>query len=115
MARKKLEKVPTLDKGKTRLASVKSIDVALDLGNGVTAAAYEAEIELLKTKVADYNTLLSGVDNSYNQYEAQLEVVKTWNERVLTGVGFKYGMDSNEYEMAGGKRKSERKKPSSKK
>lgn len=114
MARKKLEKVPALDKGKTRLASIKSIDANLDLGNGVTAAAYESEIDLLKTKVSDYNTLLSGVDNSYNQYEAQLAIVKTWNERILNGVAFKYGTDSNEYEMAGGKRKSERKKPTPK-
>ena len=32
-------------------------------------------------------------------------------ERMLEGVGSKFGHDSNEYEMAGGKRKSERKRP----
>jgi hypothetical protein len=37
MARKKLTKVPDLDKGRTRLASIKSIETALDLGNGITA------------------------------------------------------------------------------
>lgn len=41
---------------------------------------------------------------------AQKEVVKDWNERVLTGVATKYGKNSNQYEMAGGKKKSERKK-----
>ena len=30
---------------------------------------------------------------------------------MLTGVGVKYGKDSNEYEKAGGVRTSERKKP----
>lgn len=111
MARRKLISVATLDKGKTRLDSIKSIDPVLDLGNGVTAAGYEAEITLLKNKISVYNTLLSTIDEKYNEYEAQNEVVRIWNERVLKGVSFKFGADSNEYEMAGGTRKSERKKP----
>ena len=33
------------------------------------------------------------------------------NERALDGVASKYGKNSNEYEQAGGTRKSERKRP----
>lgn len=110
MARKKLIRVPDLDKGTTRLASVKSIDVVIDLGNGITAANYETQINLLRTKLAKYNTALSTIDDLYNECIAQIDVVRDWNDRVLTGVATKYGKNSSQYEMAGGVKKSERKK-----
>jgi hypothetical protein len=36
--------------------------------------------------------------------------LKDWNERILSGVATKYGKNSSQYEMAGGVKKSERKK-----
>lgn len=114
MARKKLIRVPDLDKGITRLASVKSIDLDIDLGNGITAANYETQIDLLRTNLSKYNTALSAVDDLYNECIAQIEVVRDWNDRVLTGVATKFGKNSSQYEMAGGVKKTERKKSSNK-
>ncbi len=114
MARRKLEKVPAIEKAKTRLASIKSIDPAIDLGNGITAAAFEAQISLTENKKEIYNTSLSTSDDLYNEFSAEEKVLKDWYQRVLNGVGFKYGKDSSQYEMAGGIRKSERKKPTKK-
>ena len=114
MARKKLARVLDLEKGITRVAAVKSIDPALDLGSNITVANYETQVQLLSTKVATYNTALSTIDDLYNECMAQKEVVKDWNERILTGVATKYGKNSSQYEMAGGKKKSERKKPTKK-
>jgi hypothetical protein len=114
MARKKLSRVLDLEKGNTRLAAIKSIDVALDLGNNITVANYETQINLLTTKLSTYNTALSTIDDLYNECIAQIKVLKDWNERVLTGVATKYGKNSSQYEMAGGKRKSERRKPTPK-
>jgi hypothetical protein len=114
MARKKLTRVLDLEKGITRVAAVKSIDPALDLGSNITVANYETQVQLLSTKVATYNTALSTIDDLYNECIAQKEVVKDWNERILTGVATKYGKNSSQYEMAGGKKKSERKKPTKK-
>ncbi|MEC4049482.1 hypothetical protein OX284_008575 [Flavobacterium sp. SUN046] len=111
MARKKLGRVLVLEKGRTRLAGVKSISPTLDLGNDVTAENYEAVIESVETKVSLYNTHLSTVDDLYNACMAEIEILKDWNDRILSGVKSKYGTDSSEYEMAGGVRKSERKKP----
>lgn len=110
MARKKLSRVLVLEKGNTRLAAIKSIDVALDLGNNITVANYETQLNLLTTKLNSYNTALSTIDDLYNECIAQINVLKDWNERVLTGVATKYGKNSSQYEMAGGKRKSERRK-----
>ena len=114
MARKKLIRVPDLEKGTTRLASVKSIDATLDLGNGITAANYETQVNLLRTKLGKYNTALSTIDDLYNDCIAQIDVVRDWNDRVLTGVATRYGKNSSQYEMAGGVKKSERKKGTAK-
>lgn len=114
MARRKLARVLDLEKGRTRLAAVKSISAELDLGNDITAPNYETEINLLSTKLNTYNTALSTIDDLYNECIAQIDVLKDWNERILTGVATKYGKNSSQYEMAGGKKKSERKKPSPK-
>jgi hypothetical protein len=110
MARKKMVRVPDLDKGITRMSAVKSIDTALDLGNGITVANYETKVNLVRTKINTYNTALSTIDDLYNDCIAELDVLKDWNERVLTGVATKYGKNSSQYEMAGGVKKSERKK-----
>jgi hypothetical protein len=111
MARRKLVRVPALDKGKTRLSGLKSIDPNLDLSNGLTVVAYEKEINLLEKKVDTYNTTLSTIDDLYNEYAVQLSVVKDLNERMLDGVSSKFNKNSSQYEMAGGVRKADRKKP----
>ena len=115
MGRRKLVRVPAFDKAKTRLASIISIDKDLDLGNDVTVSNYDKEVTKFNDTLKVYNTALSTIDDLYNACIDQETVLKEWNERVLNGVGFKFGKDSSEYEMAGGVRKSERKKPSPKK
>lgn len=110
MARRKLIRIVDLEKGITRLAAVKSIDTALDLGNNITVVNYETQITSLQSKLATYNTALSTIDDLYNECIAQIDVIKDWNERILTGVATKYGKNSSQYEMAGGVKKSERKK-----
>ena len=114
MARRKLARVLDLEKGTTRLAAVKSIDATLDLGNNINVTVYETELNLLRTKLNTYNTTLSTIDDLYNACLVQIDVVKDLNERILTGVATKYGKNSTQYEMAGGKKKSERKKPAKK-
>jgi len=110
MARKKLTRVKDLEKGTTRLAAVKSIEDNLDLGNGITVPNYKTQLDLLQTKLSKYNTTLSTIDDLYNECIVQIDVVRDWNERVLTGVATKYGKNSSQYEMAGGVKKNERKK-----
>ncbi|MDD2922102.1 MAG: hypothetical protein PHQ36_07425 [Anaerolineales bacterium] len=64
-----------------------------------------------QTKLSAYNTLLSQVDEVYNAVLSAEKALRDLNERMLTGVAAKYGKDSSQYEMAGGIRKSERKRP----
>lgn len=111
MSRRKLERVKAIEKARTRLAAIKSIDAALDLGNGITAVNYQTEIDALNADLEAYNTALSTVDDLYNTCIAKIDNVKDWNERILAGVATKYGKNSSQYEMAGGVKKSDRKKP----
>ena len=109
MARQK--KVSTnIEKAQQRLTALASIDPALDLGNGLTLAAYQTEVNA-QAKLNAYNTLLSQVDEAYNTYLLAEKGIRDLSERMLAGVASKYGKDSNQYEMAGGTRKSERKRP----
>ena len=109
-----MEKIPAVDKATTRSAALKSIDSKLDLGNGMTVVAYDAQIKKVSDKATLYNTTLSTVDNLYNEVLKEINVLNDFSERMLSGVGTAYGKDSNQYEMAGGVRKSEKKKPTKK-
>lgn len=102
---------PVLEKAAKRLAGLASIDPALDLGGGLTLQAYRQQVESLQAKLEAYNTALSQVDELGNQIKAEEKKLKDLNERMLAGVAAKYGKDSDEYEKAGGIRKSERKRP----
>jgi len=106
MARKKRTS-PEVDAAKIRAASLKSIDAALDLGNGQTLASYNAAIEGTEGQLNTYNTKLSDLDEMLNKLETSETALADLSERMLAGVASKYGKNSTEYEKAGGKRKSE--------
>lgn len=114
MARQK-RKSPVLDKAKLRLAGMKAIDPNLDLGDGFTVADVTNAISSLEGKLGTYNEHLSDLDDELNLLVADEKTMEQGNRRILQKVGSKYGYDSSEYEMVGGVRNSERKKPAKKK
>jgi len=58
-----------------------------------------------------YNGFLADADAQLNVFNQKEKILKDANERMLEAVSVKFGKDSDEYEKAGGVRKSERKKP----
>ena len=114
MARQK-RKSNVLESALKRVAGMLAIDPNLDLGNGLTVPLFGKEVSLLEQSLTDYNLLLAQSDESQNKADAQEKSVRELSERMLEGIGSKFGHDSNEYEMASGKRKSERKRPIRKK
>jgi len=110
MGRQK-RKSKIITSAEVRLASIQSIDPNFDLGNGNTAVAYQAAIDSTQDSLDTYNTLLSTVDEAYNNFLLSEKALKDLSEAMLIGVAAMYGKDSNEYEQAGGTRKSERKRP----
>jgi len=113
MARQK-KLSPFLEGAQQRLNALSTIDPALDLGNGLTLAAYRAQVTSMQAKQDAYNALLSQADQAQNELLAAEKAIRDLSERMLAGVASKYGKDSSEYEMAGGTRKSERKRPTRK-
>lgn len=111
MSRKKKYASTTLEKAQTRLAALKSIESTLDLGNGLTVKAYSQLIEEARQKLETYNTALSLVDQSYTAISDAEKVIAEWTERMLIAVAYRYGKNSDEYQMAGGTRRSDRKRP----
>jgi hypothetical protein len=100
-----------LAKAQKRATNLKSIDEALDVGSGLTLVAFQGEIDTLQGKLDKYNNLLGEIDALNNDILAGEKALAALSERMLDGVGVKFGKDSNEYEKAGGVRKSERRKP----
>ena len=101
MAYKK-RKSPSLEKGRTRAASLKSIDPHLDLGGDLTLDNYTGALGVLEGKLNDYNTDLSELDGKLNEVCALEKQVNALSEQILAGVGTKYGFSSKQYEQAGG-------------
>ncbi len=92
-----------LAKSERQLESLQSIDRWLDFGNGVTAQAYADVINQMRQRLAHYNTLLSTVDDAQRDVELTEQTLTDLSKRLMVNVAARYGEDSREYRMAGGK------------
>jgi uncharacterized protein YukE len=97
----------TIAEAQERATNLKAIDPALDLGSGLTVAAFDNEIATVQTALETYNTLLAQADAALNELNDREKNLGTLSGRMLAGVGVMFGKDSSEYEMAGGTRTSE--------
>ena len=94
-----------------RLASLKSIDDKLNVGNNLTLPRYEQTIDGLHGKIERYNQLLAELDGLRSEIKADEADLGQLSEQMLMGVACTFGKDSYEYKKAGGVRRSERKRP----
>ena len=94
-----------------RAAGIQSIGAELELGQDITVKGYSQAITNLRDSLSAYNERLSLADQAGNAVKDAEKVIRDYSERILLAVAVKYGKDSDEYEMAGGIRKSERKRP----
>ncbi len=94
-----------------RMASVKAIDPTLDLGNGLTVESYQQSIDQVSKAMEAYNTQLSLADSLRSSIKEKEKLLRAFSERMLTGVAAKFGKDSEQYQKAGGTKKSERRRP----
>jgi uncharacterized phage infection (PIP) family protein YhgE len=103
-----------LEQATARLNGLKSINSTLDFGNGLSVTALEQAINSLRTKLDGYNQKLSEIDDDLNSLEEDERELKEINGRFLAGTGAMYGKNSSQYEVVGGVRTSDRKRPSRK-
>lgn len=110
MARRKRSS-QVVDLALKRLAGLKSINPNLDLGHGLTVAAYSKQLTATVGAIDNYNVMLSKIDDALNHIVDLENELNELNVRMLDAVAAAYGLDSSEYEMVGGTRTSDRKKP----
>ncbi|MEH1850047.1 MAG: hypothetical protein V7L25_35070 [Nostoc sp.] len=100
-----------LDRAQRRIAALKSISPSLDLGNGITIDSFAAAIKTTQDKLEAYNSSLSTVDLTQGTLELAEKSLMELTEHMLVSVAAKYGKNSDEYKMAGGVRRNDRKRP----
>lgn len=97
-----------LEKAELRSAGLKAIDSSMDFGDTRNLQNLTQIVEQVRTRIDAYNTALSVIDSSKTEMDQLEKTITDLCDNMLTGVAFRYGKDSREYEMAGGVRKSER-------
>jgi hypothetical protein len=102
-----------LEKAEIRISGLKAVDPAMDFGESRSVVNMSVQIDRLRDHIEDYNRALTFIDSSKRQIDELEKNLGDLSDRMLTGVAFKYGKDSREYEMAGGTRKSDRIRKSS--
>lgn len=107
MAYRKRQQSAEVDKANKRIDGLMSIVPEVELGTELTLTIYRTKIAEVEKRTQSHNTLLADVDTSLTLLERAEKELADYSERMLSGVGSKYGFDSIEYEKAGGVRKSE--------
>lgn len=97
----------TLDKGNKRLAGMKAINPALDLGGDLNVVIYAEILRELSNKLEEYNVASAKLDALGNEVTVLEKRVALQSSRMLAAVAAHFSKDSKEYEMAGGTPSSE--------
>jgi hypothetical protein len=93
-----------------RLAGMKSINEQLDLGNGCSTATIEAKLDETRSKLELYNKILAQASAAINDFERSEKELAGLSKKVLLGAAMQFDQESDEYEMVGGIRPSDRKR-----
>jgi hypothetical protein len=92
---------------KVRSNNLKTISPTLDLGGGLTIAAFDQLIGEGEAAIDDYNQTVAILDEKGNRVDALLKHIGEMSARFLAGIGARHGRNSSEYEKAGGVRTDE--------
>ncbi|WP_190796702.1 hypothetical protein [Leptolyngbya sp. FACHB-541] len=76
----------------------------------VMKEGYNERLQDVKEKLAAHNQARSLVDKTQNDLLEAERALNDYSEHMLLNVASRYGKNSNEYEMAGGTRKSDRRR-----
>jgi hypothetical protein len=111
MARRKRTSINPLEKARQVLAGFKQINPKPDLGTALSAEMYEAEINGYSHDLEAFNGELAAVDDTTNRLDVRRQGLHDLTQRIQAAVKGLYGPDSPEFELVGGLRRSNRKRP----
>ena len=114
MARQKRNS-PVLQAAREKLAGLKKFRTPPDFGPALSVEAFEAEVTGYATDETSYNQDVAALDDKTNRLDTRESGLKDLSLRITAAVKAQFGPDSSEYELVGGTRRSDRKKPVRKK
>ena len=97
-----------LEKAEFRVAGLKAIDPSINFDNTYNLQNLTQLIDNFHNMLDDYNAAIAMIDSSKKKLDEMEKTLGQVSDKMLMGVGFKYGKNSNEYELAGGVRDSDR-------
>jgi hypothetical protein len=97
-----------LEKAELRVAGLKAIDAHMNFDETCNLENLTQLIEQFRSMLDDYNAAIAVIDSNKSKLDKTEKNLKNLTDKMLIGVGFKYGKNSNEYELAGGVLESER-------
>jgi hypothetical protein len=104
MARRKRQS-RYLKNTENRLIGYTTIDPNLNLGNGLNVKNLSELTNKLQTQLDDYNSTIVRLDQMGNQIKEQEKAIAQLSSKMLAAVGIIYGTSSDQYQMAGGKKR----------
>jgi hypothetical protein len=97
-----------LEKAEFRVAGLKAIDQNIKFDDTYNLQNLTQLIDNFHNMLDDYNAAIAMIDSSKTKLDEMEKTLNQVSDKMLMGVGFKYGKNSNEYELAGGVRDSDR-------
>ncbi|BDI18220.1 hypothetical protein ANSO36C_40220 [Nostoc cf. commune SO-36] len=97
-----------LEKAEFRVAGLKAINPNINFDDTHNLQNLTQLIDNFHNLLDDYNAAIAMIDSSRNKLDEMEKTLSQVSDKMLTWVGCKYGKNSNEYELAGGVRDSER-------
>jgi hypothetical protein len=99
-----------LEKAQKRKLALQSIDPNLSISSGISVAEFSVSIDDTQAKVDRYNLAIATLTQLYSEMMASEKFLADHHERMLNGVSSQFGRNSTEYEMAGGRKRSGKRK-----
>lgn len=97
-----------LEKAEFRVAGLKAIDPNIKFDDTYNLQNLTQLIDKFHNTLDDYNAAIAMIDSSRKKLDEMEKTLGQVSDKMLVGVGFKYGKNSTEYELAGGVRDSDR-------
>jgi predicted DNA-binding protein YlxM (UPF0122 family) len=97
-----------LKKAEFRVAGLKAIDPNISFDDNCNLQNLTQLIQQVQKMLDDYNVAIAIVDSSKIRLDAMEKTLSQVSDKMLMGVRFRYGKNSNEYEIAGGTKDSDR-------
>lgn len=102
-----------LEGANQRINGLSQIEPDVDFGGDLTLSKFKQKAAKFSADLDTYNQQLAQLDDLANSLNADEKSLGELSERMLAGAGARWGKDSSQYELAGGTRKSERRRRAS--